>query len=41
MPNAREFLRAGDPVICNDAKKRKLIGNFKQARRIWRREPLA
>ena len=36
----REFLKAGDPVISVDAKKRELIGNFKQAGRAWRREPL-
>lgn len=36
----REFLKAGDPVISIDAKKRELIGNFKQAGRSWRQEPL-
>jgi hypothetical protein len=36
----REFLKAGDPVISVDTKKRELIGNFKQAGRAWRREPL-
>lgn len=36
----REFLKAGDPVISVDAKKRELIGNFRQAGRTWRREPL-
>src|SRR5262249_26107288 len=36
----REFLKAGDPVIRIDAKKRELIGNFRQAGRTWRREPL-
>jgi hypothetical protein len=36
----REFLEAGDPVISVDAKKRELIGNFKQAGRTWRQKPL-
>ena len=36
----REFLKAGDPVISVDTKKRELIGNFEQAGRAWRREPL-
>ena len=36
----RAFLKAGDPVISVDAKKRELIGNFKQAGRSWRRKPL-
>ncbi len=36
----REFLNAGDPVISIDAKKRELVGNFKQAGRNWRRQPL-
>lgn len=36
----REFLKAGDPVISVDTKKRELIGNFKQAGQVWRREPL-
>lgn len=36
----REFLKTGDPVISVDAKKRELIGNFKQAGRTWRRKPL-
>jgi hypothetical protein len=36
----RAFLKAGDPVISVDTKKRELIGNFKQAGRTWRRKPL-
>ncbi len=36
----REFLKAGDPVISVDTKKRELIGNFKQTGRAWRRKPL-
>ncbi len=36
----REFLNAGDPVISIDAKKRELVGNFKQAGRTWRHQPL-
>jgi hypothetical protein len=36
----RESLKAGDPVISIDAKKRELVGNFRQAGRTWRREPL-
>lgn len=36
----RAFLKAGDPVISVDAKKRELIGNFKQAGRSWRQKPL-
>src|SRR5262249_11949026 len=36
----REFLKAGDPVIRIDAKKRELIGNFKPAGRTWRQKPL-
>jgi len=35
-----EFLKASDPVISVDTKKRELIGNFKQAGRAWRRKPL-
>ena len=35
----REFLRAGDPVISADAKKRELIGLFKNGGRTWSREP--
>jgi len=37
----RTFLRAGDPVISVDAKKRELVGNFKNAGRTWRQVPLA
>lgn len=37
----RAFLKAGRPVISVDAKKKELIGNFKNAGRSWRREPLA
>lgn len=36
----RQFLKAGAPVISLDAKQRELIGNFKQAGRTWRQEPL-
>lgn len=36
----REFLKAGEPVISIDAKKRELVGNFKQAGRTWRPEPI-
>ncbi|MDQ3254673.1 MAG: ISAzo13 family transposase [Acidobacteriota bacterium] len=36
----REFLRVGEPVISIDAKKRELVGNFKQAGRTWRPEPI-
>ena len=31
---------AGKPVISVDAKKRELVGNFKNAGRTWRRQPL-
>lgn len=36
----RAFLAVGDPVISIDAKKRELVGNFKQAGRNWRQQPL-
>ena len=36
----KAFLKVGDPVISVDAKKRELIGNFKQAGRTWRNAPL-
>ena len=35
----RRFLRAGLPVISVDAKKKELVGDFKNAGRAWRREP--
>jgi len=35
----RLFWEAGCPVICVDAKKRELIGNFKNSGRVWCREP--
>ncbi len=35
----RRFLRAGLPVISVDAKKKELIGDFKNAGRAWRRQP--
>jgi hypothetical protein len=35
------FLKAGDPVISVDTKKKELIGAFKNAGRTWRRSPLA
>jgi Rhodopirellula transposase DDE domain len=34
----RRFLKAGKPVISVDAKKRELIGNFKNAGGTWRRK---
>ena len=34
----RRFLRAGLPVISVDAKKKELVGDFKNAGRVWRRE---
>ena len=34
----RLFWEAGYPVICVDAKKRELIGNFKNSGRVWCRE---
>lgn len=36
----RAFLKAGRPVISVDSKKKELVGNFKQAGRTWRQEPL-
>jgi hypothetical protein len=33
------FQKAGKPVISVDAKKRELVGNFKNAGRTWRRQP--
>jgi len=33
---AAEFLRQGLPVISVDAKKKELIGNFKQSGQVWR-----
>lgn len=35
----RHFCRHGDPVISVDAKKRELVGNFKNAGRKWERVP--
>ena len=35
----RRFLKAGQPVISVDTKKRELVGNFKNARGTWRRQP--
>ena len=35
----RRFLRAGLPVISVDAKKKELVGDFKNAGRAWRKEP--
>jgi hypothetical protein len=32
----KAFLRAGDPVISVDAKKKELVGPFKNAGRTWR-----
>ena len=36
----RAFQKAGKPVLSVDAKKRELIGNFKNAGRTWRPQPL-
>jgi hypothetical protein len=36
----RAFQKAGKPAISVDAKKRELVGNFKNAGRIWRQQPL-
>jgi hypothetical protein len=36
----RAFLKAGKPVISVDCKKKEQIGNFKNAGRTWRRQPL-
>jgi hypothetical protein len=35
----RRFCRHGDPIISVDAKKRELVGNFKNAGRKWGRVP--
>jgi hypothetical protein len=35
----RRYLRQGWPVISVDAKKRELVGNFKNPGRCWRRQP--
>lgn len=35
----RVFQKAGKPVISVDAKKRELVGNFKNAGRTWRQQP--
>jgi len=35
----RAFRKAGKPVISVDAKKRELVGNFKNAGRTWRQRP--
>ena len=35
---SRLFLRAGDPVISVDTKKKELVGNFKNGGREWRRQ---
>ncbi len=35
----RRFLKAGLPVISVDAKKKELVGDFKNAGRAWRKEP--
>ena len=35
----RVFQRAGDPVVSVDAKKKELIGRFKNPGRTWRRTP--
>jgi transposase len=34
----RRFQRAGQPVVSVDAKKRELVGNFKNAGRVWRKK---
>jgi len=36
--NREEFRRSGDPRISVDAKKKELVGNFKNAGQSWRRE---
>ena len=36
----RAFQKAGKPVIIVDAKKRELVGNFKNAGRTWRQRPI-
>ena len=35
----KAFLRAGDPVLSVDTKKKELIGRFKNPGRTWRRTP--
>jgi hypothetical protein len=35
----QRFAQAGWPVISVDAKKKELIGNFRNAGRVWRRQP--
>lgn len=35
----QSFLDSGEPVISIDTKKKELIGNFKNAGRLWRTEP--
>ena len=36
----RAFQKAGNPAISVDAKKRELVGNFKNVGRTWRQRPL-
>jgi hypothetical protein len=36
----KAFQKAGKPVLSVDAKKRELVGNFKNTGRTWRRRPL-
>ena len=36
----REFVKAGDPVISVDTKKKELIGPFKNPGRTWRKQPV-
>jgi hypothetical protein len=36
----RAFQKAGTPVISVDAKKRELVGNFKNAGRTWHQQPI-
>jgi hypothetical protein len=36
----RAFVKAGNPVISVDAKKKELVGNFKNTGRTWRHAPL-
>jgi len=35
----RAFIKAGNPAISIDAKKKELVGNFKNAGRTWRQAP--
>jgi hypothetical protein len=37
----RAFLKAGKPVISVDAKKKELIGNFRNSGRTWRRQAVS